>query len=547
MKAYLGIDVGTGSARAGLFDAGGRILGRGIEAIELFRPSEQFVEQSSDDIWRAVSVAVSRARKDAALRGDSVAGIGFDATCSLVALDAQDRPVTVSPTGSDRQNIIVWMDHRAASETDAVNAIRDDVLRYVGGKISIEMQVPKLLWLKRHLPDSWQRAARLFDLPDFLTYRATGQDVRSHCSLVCKWTYLGHENQGRGAWSRHFFEQAGLIELLQDDALRIGRDVRPLGGKLGGLTPLAARELGLAAGTAVGVSIIDAHAGGLGLLGMTDEDQPTAPVSFDDRIALISGTSSCHMAVSSEPRFVPGIWGPYFNAMVPGMWLNEGGQSATGALIDHTIDSYALGAKLRQQAQSQGQTVYDLLNGRLADLAQHADFPAELTRDMHVLPYHHGNRSPRADATLRGMVSGLRLSDSLDQLAVLYLATVQAIGHGTRHIIETLNAHGYHVSSLLVTGGDAKNAVFLREHADITGCELLLPQAEDAVLLGAAMLGAAAEGCYASLADAMTHMSRVASRITPSQGRVREFHEAKHRVFFRMYDDQQAYRTLMGT
>ena len=91
-----------------------------------------------------------------------------------------------------------------------------------------------------------------------------------------------------------------------------------------------------------------------------------------------------------------------------------------------------------------------------------------------------------------------------------------------------------------------ENAVFLREHADITGCEILLPESEDAVLLGSAMLGAAADGHYASLTAAMSAMSRVASHIKPTPGRVRDFHDAKHRVFFRMYHDQQAYKTLMG-
>ena len=486
------------------------------------------------------------ALRAASLAADAVTGIGFDATCSLVGLDIDDRPLSLSPSGNDNQNIIVWMDHRAAIETEIINSRNDEVLRYVGGRISIEMQMPKLLWIKRHMPQVWDKVGRFFDLPDYLTYRATGNDVRSHCSLVCKWTYLGHENQGRGAWSTRFFENADLLELLDDNARRIGRDVRPLGGKLGGLTERAAEELGLVAGMPVGVSIIDAHAGGFGLLGMSEAEQIRVSESFDDRIALISGTSSCHMAVSQESRFVPGIWGPHYSAMIPGLWLNEGGQSATWALIDHVIDSHARGSDLRLQAESLGQTVYAMLNDRLNDLAARTDFPAALTRDLHVLPYHHGNRSPRADASLRGMVSGLELSDSVDQLALLYLATIQAIAHGTRHIIETLNTHGYAITTLAVTGGDTKNPVFLREHADVTGCDILLPETEEAVLLGAAMLGATAAGEYATLGEAMAGMSRVASHIEPANSRVREYHDNKHRVFFRMYHDQQAYRALMG-
>jgi FGGY-family pentulose kinase len=546
MRAFLGVDVGTGSARAALFDEKGRLLGRASEPIELYRPEEDFVEQSSEVIWRAVGVVIKSALRAASLRADAVAGVGFDATSSLVALDADDRPLSVSPSGNKNQNIIVWTDHRAAIETEIINSRSDDVLRYVGGRISIEMQMPKLLWLKRHMPLTWQKVGRFFDLPDYLTYRATGKDVRSHCSLVCKWTYLGHENEGRGAWSSQFLENADLLELLDDNARRIGRDVRPLGGKLGELAEEAATDLELVAGIPVGVSIIDAHAGGLGLLGMSEAGRVRSRDSFDDRIALISGTSSCHMAVSQEPRFVPGIWGPYYSAMLPGLWLNEGGQSATGALIDYVIDSHARGLDLRAEAEALGQPVYALLNDRLNDLATNTDFPAELTRDLHVLPYHQGNRSPRADPALRGMVSGLQLTDSVDQLALLYLATIQAIAHGTRHIIETLNTHGYSIAMVAVTGSDAKNPVFLREYADATGCDILLPEADEAVLLGAAMLGATAASEYATLPEAMAGMSRVASHIPAGNGRVREYHDNKHRVFFRMYHDQQAYRSLMG-
>jgi len=153
--AYLGVDVGTASVRAAIFDASGRRLGMGVCPIQIFRPEEDFVEQSSDDIWRACGNAVRRALAEAGIGASEIqriAGIGFDATCSLVALGQDDEPVTVSPTERDDQNVIVWMDHRAMDETSAINATQHDVLKYVGGTISPEMETPKLLWLKKHLP-----------------------------------------------------------------------------------------------------------------------------------------------------------------------------------------------------------------------------------------------------------------------------------------------------------------------------------------------------------------------------------------------------------
>lgn len=537
--AYLGIDVGTGSVRAALFDARGRRFGFGTHPVQIWRPKEDFVEQSSDDIWRAVCAA-TRAAVGSAPADVEVAGIGFDATCSLVVLDRAGQPVSVSPTGLDEQNVIVWMDHRAAPQAERINRGGHDVLRYVGGVVSPEMQTPKLLWLKEELPEAFARAGWFFDLPDFLTWRATGANVRSLCTTVCKWTYLGHESR----WAADYFDAIGLGDLAREGFRRIGVDVRPMGAPAGGLTTRAAAELGLRAGIPVGVAIIDAHAGGLGLLGVPLEE---GPANFNTRLALIGGTSSCHMAVSPEPRFIDGIWGPYFSAMVPGWWLTEGGQSATGALIDHVIHSHARAAELDVEAKARGTTVYALLNERLARLAASEPFPAALTRDLHVFPDFHGNRSPRADPSLRGMVSGLRLSDTIDSLALLYLAAIQALAYGTRHIIEAMNARGYAIDTIVACGGDLKNPVFAREHADATGCALVLPEEPEAVLLGAAMLGAVAAGAFSDLERAMPGMNRAAGVIRPAGGAVADFHARKRGIFHRMHDDQIAYRKMMGS
>jgi len=547
---YIGIDVGTGSARAGIFDGNGRLLGTAARQIEIWRPQPNFVEQSSTNIWRAVCDATREALLNAGVAARQVRGIGFDATCSLVALNANDRPVSVSPTERDEQNVIVWMDHRALNQTIRINATRHEVLKYVGGAISVEMQTPKLLWLKENLPDSFRRTARFFDLADFLTYRATGDDTRSLCTTVCKWTYLGHEPPtvpgSIGRWHDGYFRQVMLGEFVDEKYRRIGTRVRPMGEPVGrGLTAEAAGELGLNPGTPVGVGIIDAHAGGLGVLGAIVGDERPTPEVLETRLALIGGTSSCHMAVAREARFVPGVWGPYYSAMIPGMWLTEGGQSATGALVDHVIFTHPQASEARRQARAQGRTVYQLLNDHLVRLSINCDFPAQLTRDLHVLPYHHGNRSPRADATLRGAVVGLTLSDTLDDLALLYLATIQAIAYGTRHIIESLNAAGYQIRTIFACGGGTKNPVFLREHADITGCRIILPHEPEAVLLGSAVLGAVAAGDYKTVLGAMAAMNGAGETIAPAGGAVARYHDSKYRVFHRMYEDFIAYRRMM--
>jgi FGGY-family pentulose kinase len=549
-RCYLGVDVGTGSARAGVFDAAGRMLAAADHPLQTWREAPDFVEQSSADIWRACCAATTRAVREAGVEADSVRGIGFDATCSLAALDDGGAPVTVSPSGSDERNVVVWMDHRAIEQAEAIDRTGHAVLRYVGGTISPEMQAPKLMWLREHLPAAFRRAARFFDLPDLLVHLATGEDVRSLCTTVCKWTYLGHEaatsDGSVGRWDDSFFRQVGLADLVADGHRRIGSRVRPMGEPVGrGLRPEAAREMGLAAGTAVGVAIIDAHAGGLGVLGAAAPAGGLEPELLESRLALIGGTSSCHMAVSREPRFIPGVWGPYFSAMVPGLWLTEGGQSATGALIDHVIFSHARGEELREEARREGRTVYELLNRRLERLAEGQPLPAAATRELHVLPDFHGNRSPRADASLRGAISGLRLSDTADDLALSYLATVQAIAYGTRHIVETLNHAGYRVAELYACGGGTKNPLFLREHADATGCRIVLPREPEAVLLGSAVLGAVAAGDHPSVLAAMSAMNHAGATVEPARGEVGRYHDAKYAVFHRMHDDFLAYRDAM--
>lgn len=546
---FIGVDVGTGSARAGVFDKTGRLCGSASSPVQIWKPQADFVEQSSDDIWDQCCLVVRRAMEQASVGSENIAGLGFDATCSLVVLDEEGEPVSVSPTAERARNVIVWMDHRAVEQADRINAGNHEVLRFVGGTISPEMETPKVLWIKEHLPSAWLKAAHFFDLPDFLTYRATGDTGRSLCSLVCKWTYLGHkaEEGNTKGWSDDYWSSIGLGDIVKEGYRRVGTHVRALGEPVGrGLSEKAASELQLRPGTPVSASIIDAHAGGLGVLGM-DLGEGVNPETLESRLAIVAGTSSCHMAVSREPNFIPGCWGPYFSAMVPGLWLTEGGQSAVGALVDHIIFTHHAYPVAKREADDLGISIFEFLNRRIDQLQKslQLEFPAQLTADLHVYPDFHGNRSPRANPWLRGMVSGLRLIASIDDLALLYFATVQAIAYQVRHIVEEMNGRGYKIRTLIACGGGLKNEVFLREHADITGCTLVLPREPEAVLLGAALLGAVAAKVYPDIISAMKEMAGAGRQLAPAGGKVRDYHDRKYRVYHQMYHDQLRYAELM--
>ena len=466
------VDVGTGSARAGVFDARGRMLGRGEVAIET-RVEGLHAEQDSEEIWAAVCAALAAARDEAG--AGEVAGLAFDATCSLVLRDAAGAPVAAGAQGGDRWDTVLWLDHRARAEAEECTRTGHRVLEHLGGVMSPEMAIPKLMWLKRHLPASWARAARIMDLSDYLAWRANGTGARSVCTLACKWGWAE-------GWPEDFLVAVGLGDL----AARTGvpQVATPVGADLG---PVAAAELAVGPGARLGCGLIDAHAGALGVLGHLAGD-----AGVERRLALIGGTSSCLMGFAPAPRPAPGLWGPHRGVALPGLWLREGGQSVSGALLDHVIRSFGGGLEPTPATHAR-------IAARIGELR--AGEP-DLAGELHVLPDFRGNRAPLADARALGMIAGLDMGEGFDALCRLYWRTAVGLALGLRQILAHFAEHGVAAEVLHAAGGHARSPMLMALYADATGVPVVEPAAPDPVLLGTAMVAATAAGLYPDLGAA---------------------------------------------
>jgi D-ribulokinase len=161
------------------------------------------------------------------------------------------------------------------------------------------------------------------------------------------------------------------------------------------------------------------------------------------------------------------------------------------------------------------------------------------------LPDFLGNRSPHANPNSLGMITGLTLDENIETVAKKYYATIQGIAYGTRDIIEAMNKKGYRIKRIHACGGGTKNPLWLQEHANITGCEIILPKEKEAVMLGSAIIAAVGAGKYSSVIEAAVKMSSSGERFIPNK-ETRKFHNAKYAVFKRMYKHLLEYKSIIG-
>lgn len=401
-----------------------------------------------------------------------MAAIAFTATCSLVVIDA----------GLDN-DVIMWMDHRAVSQAQAITATCHPCLKQTGGICSPEFSVSKILWLKEKEPQVYDAATGFLELPDFLTWKCLKSPIASfapsNCSVTCKW-YFDAENN---CWPAGLFEQLGMQELFASPD-RIGTTPSLPGTFVGHMNPDVMKEMGINPDSQVAVasSIIDAHAGVLGMLVLySNHVYDTTGEKIDEESIFLStvGTSTCHMVLHRTRNETNGVWGPYLNVVTNGHYVREPGQSATGKLIDHCINTHP--EKHTTFKNKKLGEILPVINQKIHD--RRSD---RLMNPLVVNPSFHGNRCPLADASLRGGIYGLDLTEP--DLTILYEAVIEALCYETKFIVDEVEMKDLH--AVLMSGGLMKNEAFMQIYADVMGVRVVGIECSgvDMMLVGTAIM-----------------------------------------------------------
>lgn len=466
-RYVIGVDGGTEGLRAGVFDLQGHPVAYASTPYATAYPQPGWAEQDPWDWWAALGRSVRQALHEAGATPREVAAICLDTTsCSVVVLDALGDPLRPA---------LIWMDVRSYAQAERIAASGDPALRVNGhGPVSAEWMAPKALWLKENEPEVFHRAAYLCEFQDYLNHKLTGRMVGSLNNASIRWYY----DRSRGGFQTSLYQRIGLEEALE----KFPREILPMGQPIGPLTPQAAQHLGLAAATPVVQGGADAFVAMVGL-----------GVVEPGRLAFITGSSHLHLGLSDRPLHARGLWGTYPEAVVPGLYTVEGGQTSTGSVV----------AWLRRLL---GNADYTQLNQQASRLSPGSE-------GLVVLEHFQGNRTPHTDPNSRGVFSGLTLKHGPEHL---FRAVLEGVAYGTQEVFAVMQKAGYQPQQLVMCGGATRSDLWMQIHADVSGLPIQLTEVPDAASLGSAVLAAVGTGQYTSLAEACGQMVHPTRLIEPN-------------------------------
>ena len=486
MTLLLGLDVGTTSVKAGLFDAaGGQVAAAGRE-YRLRHPAPDQVEIDPETWWTAAVAAVREALATPGVVPASVAAMAVSSQGETVAaVDAAGRPLGPA---------LVWLDNRATDEAHELKR------RFPAELVYDRTGVPdinptwtsaKLLWWRRHNPALFRDAARFLLVEDVMLHRLTGQFV-TEGGIQC--TTLLFDIREGGWWSP-------MLEAVGVGPERLP-EIRTPGSIVGTLTVAAAEALGLAAGLPVVAGGMDQGAGavGVGNIGGGSISESTG------------GALTVQAAVRRHGGDPTGQTPVYIHS-APGTYLYCPVCPTGGMALTWFRDQFGSG------------TDYEQLTGLAAMVPAGCD-------GLTMLPHLAGAFSPEYVPSARGVFAGFTLAHTRGHFA---RAVLEAVAFMLRRNLELLERAGATATEIRSHGGGARSALWNQIKADSCGLPIVTLEGEDAAVRGDAMLAGVAAGVFPDLASADAALVRTKARFEPDPAARPAYDEAYDR-YIRLFD-----------
>ena len=486
---YIGIDFGTQGVRCGIIDSEGDIIVVSESSYSTSYPHPGWAKQNPNDWLKSLDLVLKKCTEN----------VGADVLERLKGISVCATSSTVVPVDSDGNALceaILWMDNRAKQEARLINDTRNAILKYCGNEVSVEWLIPKILWLKKNKPEAYKKAFKVVEQLDFINYHLTGKWCASICQVTCKGNYV----KDHGKWNNNYFKQIGLNEFEK----KLNTEVKMLGEPIGQLAKIFVEKYSLPNNINVYQGGIDAHIAMIGI-----------GVCKPGDMGVIMGTSFVHLALSKQPLFINGLWGPYNDAVVPGLYCIEGGQVSAGSITKWFLNEFGIDSK----------------DGYM-EMTEKAEKINPGSDGVITLDFFQGNRTPYKDPKAKGVMYGLTLSHTK---AHIFRSILEGIAFGTKNIIETMKRGNLQINNIMACGGVTKNLLWLKIIADITKTPIILTKnSANAGILGCAMLSAIGSGEYDSFEAASKSMVQITDTINPEEDEYDNYKE-NYKNYLKIY------------
>ncbi len=490
MKALLGIDIGTSGTKTVLFDENGTPLAGKTVEYPLYQPQNGWAEQDPADWWNATVEGIQAVLANSGVPAGDIAGIGLSGQMhGLVMLDA---------AGSVLRPSIIWCDQRTAAECEQMNRVLGEarVIEMTGNPPMTGFTAAKILWVQNNEPDIYEQCAHILLPKDYIRYLLTGE----FATEVSDASGMQLMDVAKRRWSGEVLEKLhidkGLLPTMHESPEVTGK-VHAAGAK--------------ATGLAVGTLVV----GGAG-------DNPAAAIGTgvvrEGSAFTTIGSSAVVYAVSDVPRIdakgrVHGLC-----ASVPGKWTVMSCTQSAGLSLKWLRDTAC--APEVAEAEKLGVDPYVVMD-RLA-----ANIPIGAEKLL-FLPYLMGERSPHPDPDCRGVFFGL---SAMHTRAHLIRAVMEGVAYSQAECVDVFREMGVPVSDMTVCGGGGRSGLWRQMLADLYGCPVHTPAADEGGALGVALLAAVGAGLYKSVEEAAAAVVKKKAPQAPVKGNA-----AAYRPYYELY------------